>query len=274
MPRLQKYEQQEATLKERNSYSKTDKDATFMRMKDAPLGKSNLKPAYNIQMGTENQFITGYSIHQKPSDTSYLIPHLEKAKKYLPSMPKNIIADSGYGSEENYEYLERQNLLPYVKYNYFHKEKTAKFKEQLFRVENLIYDDKTDTFICPTGKRLKNTRQYTSNSTNNYPVNLSEYVCSNCKGCLFHDQCTRSNNNRKIEVSHRSRELRNKAREYLESEKGLELRSKRGVEVESVFGHIKANRGLRRFHLRGLDKVNIEWGLASIAHNMIKMATR
>lgn len=75
-----------------------------------------------------------------------------------------------------------------------------------------------------------------------------------------------------IKISHRSRELRKKAREYLDSEKGLELRSRRGIEVESVFGHIKANRNLKRFHLRGLDKVNIEWGLASIAHNLLKLA--
>jgi transposase len=272
LPRLQKYEEQEDLLKERNSYSKTDHDATFMRMKDAPLGKTNLKPAYNIQLGTENQFIIGYSVHQKTSDTSFLIPHFEILKKYLPYMPENIVADAGYGSEENYEYLEEQKLLPYVKYNYFQKEKTPKFKEQIFRVENLVYDEKTDEFICPAGKRLKHTRQYTEKTANNYPITIDEYACSYCNKCKLRSKCTKSKGNRKIEVSHRSRALRNKAREYLESEKGLDLRSKRGVEVESVFGHIKANRGLRRFLLRGIDKVNIEWGLACIAHNMIKVA--
>jgi hypothetical protein len=105
-----------------------------------------------------------------------------------------------------------------------------------------------------------------------FPNGDDEYACSYCNKCKLRSKCTKSKGNRKIEVSHRSRALRNKAREYLESEKGLDLRSKRGVEVESVFGHIKANRGLRRFLLRGIDKVNIEWGLACIAHNMIKVA--
>ncbi|WP_407933776.1 hypothetical protein [Draconibacterium orientale] len=78
MPRLQKYEQQLETLGTRNSYSKTDTDATFMRMKEDLMNNGQLKPVYNTQISTENQFITGFSIHHRPGDTATLIPHLNQ----------------------------------------------------------------------------------------------------------------------------------------------------------------------------------------------------
>lgn len=114
LPRLDKYEKYESILGERNSFSKTDKDATFMRMKEDHMKNGQLKAAYNVQIGTENQFILNYSIHQNPADTTTLIPHFEEMKEEMKeeidTKPKNVIADAGYGSEENYEYLKKEGI--------------------------------------------------------------------------------------------------------------------------------------------------------------------
>ena len=122
LPRLQKYEWQQRLLGDRNSFSKTDPDATFMRMKEDHMRNGQLKPGYNVQVGTENQFIVGYSLHQRPTDTRCLIPHLEKVKAFLGELPKTVIADAGYGGEENYACLEQEEREALVKYNTFHKE--------------------------------------------------------------------------------------------------------------------------------------------------------
>lgn len=271
LPRSQKYEEQEVKLKGRNSYSKTDEDATFMRMKEDHMKNGQLKPGYNIQMGTENQFVVGYSVHQRPADTGCMIPHLEHLKGILGRLPKNIITDSGYGSEENYEYIEEQALENYVKYNTFHLEEKRKYKNDAFRAENLSYDE-ADEFICPVGKRLKyqETRKYRTD--NGYLSERRYYECEDCSECPFKERCTKSPGNRKVRVSLRLQKLKEKAAENLRSEKGLYLRSRRGIEVESVFGRIKSNWSFRRFMLRGLEKVKIEWGLLCIAHNLAKLA--
>lgn len=273
LPRLKKYEEQEDILKERNSYSKTDNDATFMRMKEDHMKNGQLKPGYNIQTGTEGQFIVGFSVHQKTTDTSFLIPHLKQLEEQLGRLPENIVADAGYGSEENYAYLETKDLEYYVKYNMFHLEQKEKFKKQIFKVENFPYDEKKDEFSCPNDKKLKykDTTGYTT--ANGYKTERRHYECEDCKGCSLKEKCTKAKGNREIQVSFRLKELKQKAKENLNSEKGVELRKKRCIEVEAVFGHIKSNRGFRRFMLRGIKKVKTEWGLLSIAHNMKKLYT-
>ncbi|MCK4826957.1 IS1182 family transposase [bacterium] len=270
LPRQQKYERQEEILQGRNSYSKTDEDATFMRMKDDHLQNGQLKAGYNIQMGTENQFIVGYSVHQNPGDTGLLIPHLEKVKNQLGSLPENIIADSGYGSEENYEYLENQDVTGYVKYNLFHREQKRSFAQEIFRVENLSYDKTTDTYSCPGGKKLSYRETVNYVTDNGYETSRDRYECEDCTGCELRVQCFKGKNNRVITVSHRLNALRKRARDLLLSSKGKEYRSRRPIEVESVFGQLKHNMQFRRFALRGIEKVNIEYGLLSIAHNLKK----
>ena len=126
LPRKKKYEEALHTFEGRNSYSKTDHDATFMRMKEDAMLNGQLKPGYNVQIGTENRYIVGYTIHPNPTDTKTMIPHLNHLKEKLGTLPENIITDSGYGSEENYEYLEENHLGSYVKYNKFHWEKKKK----------------------------------------------------------------------------------------------------------------------------------------------------
>jgi hypothetical protein len=81
-------------LGERNSFSKTDPDATFLRMKEDHMKNGQLKPGYNVQVGTENQFIVGFSVHQRAGDAGCFIPHLDQLAAYGRPMPKRAIADS------------------------------------------------------------------------------------------------------------------------------------------------------------------------------------
>ena len=279
LPRLEKYEQQAETLAGRSSYSKTDPDASCMRMKeDRGAEKPWPKPAYNVQIGTEGQFITGFSVHNRAGDTPCLVPHLEQVRKNTGGhLPKKIVADAAYGSEENYAYLEQHQAENFLKYNTFyqdthHYRKPEVLRAHQFLAEHFAYDPDTDTFVCPADKRLH--FQYTSRYTsdNGYQSERHTYECFDCAECPLRSQCTKARGNRKIRISFRLLEYRRQARQNLTSEEGQRLRTARSTEVETVFGHVKHNMGLRRFHLRGLEKVKTEWGLVSIAHNLRKLA--
>jgi transposase len=271
LPRMQRYEEQEAKFNGRNSYSKTDEDATFMRMKEDHMKNGQLKPGYNVQIGTENQFIVGFSIHQRPGDTGCLIPHLEHVNHILGRYPQSIVADAGYGSEENYDYLNRKGLGNYVKYAAFDREQSK--RKDPFRVENLTYDSERDEYVCPVGRRLLYRGTRAVRTENGYLTQRRIYQADDCTGCPARDPCTRSQDNRRIQVSEQLNSMKKAAANNLCSEVGLRLRAQRGVEVEPVFGRLKSNWGFRRFRLRGLEKVHTEWGLLSIAHNLAKVAT-
>jgi transposase len=298
LPRQKRYEEQERKLAGRNSYSKTDEGATFMRMKeDRGAEKPLPKPAYNVQTGTEGQFVVGFSLHQRVGDTACLIPHLEGVKANLSAiarrkpavlpqkddqpccLPQNISADAGYGSEENYAYLEDHRLGNYVKYNTFHREQQKHRKPELvrktiFRTENLPYDPAKDEFICPANLRLTYRGTRRERTENDYWIELRHYEATGCNTCPLKPECTRAKGNRHMRVSFRLRRFREQARTNLLSEQGQVLRVQRNVEVETVFGQVKHNLHFRRFSLRGLEKVKTEWGLVCIAHNMRKLAGR
>jgi len=272
LPRQKKYEEQERKLGGRNSYAKTDEDATFMRMKEDHLKNGQLKPAYNVQMGTENQFVVGYSLHQRPGDTGCLIPHLEQVKRQLGRLPTNVIGDAGYGSEANYAYLEEQQVGNYIKYSTFNRERKKGYRPGRFDASQFEYDSERDEFRCPAGRRL--VYRYGEEHTTDYGYRSQRrhYESGSCRGCRWKRTCTQAAGNRMISVSFALQEMRARARDNLESAQGQALRARRSVEVESVFGRLKHNWGFRRFRLAGLEKVKVEWGLLSIAHNLTKMA--
>lgn len=270
LPRLQKYELQQAVCGDRNSFSKTDADATFMRMKEDHMRNGQLKPGYNVQVGTEDQFIVGYSLHQRPTDTRCLIPHLDLLKAKLGRLPKTIIADAGYGGEENYAYLEREKVEPFVKYNSFHKEQSKAWKNDVSKIDNWIYEEAKDVWLCPAGKTLKFHRESKDKTESGYELRQRVYQSTSCEGCLLKAHCTKSSSTRQIRVSLPYFHYKAQAREQLRSKRGHELSVRRMVEVESVFGQIKNNRGFRRFLLRGLPKVSLEIGWLSLAHNLLK----
>jgi len=268
LPRKKKYEKAKRICGKRNSYSKTDPDATFMRMKEDHMRNGQLKPAYNVQIGTENGFVVGYDLFPNPTDTKTLKVHLRRQARRLGTKPKVIITDAGYGSEENYVYLENRRTVAVIKYSTYRKERSQKWKKDIFRTENWEYDKKGKYYVCPNGRKLdfKETKKRATDS--GYPITIQKYECESCKYCRKKKQCTKAKGNRTIERNERWLRLKQKAKRVLEDERYADLRKQRSVEVETVFGQIKGNQGNRRFLLRGTTKASIEWGLLSLGYNL------
>jgi hypothetical protein len=271
--RLEKYKQQEEILGKRNSYSKTDEDATFMRMKEDHMKNGQLKAGYNVQISSNNQYVVNYSIHQKPTDTTTLPAHIESYRDKYDQLPEVVVADAGYGSEENYQYMEDRKIEGYIKYNYFDKDqKKQREDKNPFRVEKLYYNKQRDCYYCPMGQRMSRVGQKKRVTENNYIREITEYKAINCQGCPLRAVCHKGQSERIISVSHTGNYLKQKAREKLESDIGIIYRKKRPVEVEPIFGNIKQNKKFKRFLTRGIEKVKTEFGLIAIAHNLMKFS--
>ena len=274
-PRLEKYNKDlEIIGDKRNSYSKTDHDATFMHMKEDAMRNGQLKPGYNVQVGSCNGFIVNWSIHQNRSDYGTLIPHYERYKRLFGRLPKSTTADSGYGNQENYEFLKDNHIKNYIKYTYFHKEETKKFKENKYHWQNMLYDEINDRFTCPEGKFLKYTKTREDKTETGFIQKTRIYECTDCSKCAKKTECTMAKENRKISFNKKLWQLKHVAKRNLTSEKGKEMRGKRAEYSEGIFGQIKWNMGFKRFTLRGLKNVDIEWGLLCIAMNLKRMNSK
>ena len=269
--KMQEYEEKLDTVGDRGSYSKTDKDATFMRMKEDAMNNGQTKPGYNVQIATENQFITNYDIFWHPADQATLIPFLKSFESRYGKQSSVVCADSGYGSEQNYEYMVGNEIEPFVKYNMFHTEMKRKTKNNPFLVNNMYYSKEDDYYVCPMGQRLEYVGQTTETSDLGYVSTKSVYRAKNCKDCPLRGACYKGKNNRRrIEVNHRNNELRAIARELLTSDEGLRHRSRRPIEPEAVFGQIKYDNRFKRFNYRGLAMVKAEFAVVATAHNIRK----
>jgi transposase len=265
LPRLKKYEQQQEILGERNSFSKTDEDATFLRMKEDHMRNGQLKPGYNVQISTEQQFITNVTLHPDPTDTKTLKAHLDHFRKLYGMDPEVVVADAGYGSAENYRDLEARGATAYVKYNHFDREQKRKCKDSALDLRDFIYDAETDSYLCPTGQALA---PFGVRQSHGQEIRL--YEAEVCAACPLKARCCPKYATRRLHVNAEVDEYRQQARELLNSPPGREYRSRRMIEVESVFGQIKHNGNFRRFLLRGMDKVKTEFHLVALAHNLKK----
>lgn len=184
------------------------------------------------------------------------------------------MADAGYGSEQNYKFMEENDIEAFVKYNYFHKEQKKKFKNNPFHADNLYYNTEKDYFVCPMGQKMNKIGEFVRKSDLGFQSQISVYKAQRCEGCPLRGLCHKAQENRKIEVNHKLRSYKAKARERLLSEEGIKLRGQRSIEPEAVFGQLKSNNNFNRLRLRGLRKVEIDLGLASIGHNLRKMAQK
>lgn len=265
---LERYEEQEKKLGSRNSMSKTDPDATFMRMKEDHMLNGQLKPAYNWQISSQDQFILNYSLHQTSTDYGTLPAHLEQYESLYGVKPSAVVADAGYGSDENYQFLESRDIEAYIKYNTFDKEQKEGVKA--FSNDSLYYNEILDCLYCPMGQRMDRIREKIRKTTSGYAQNIRQYQAKNCHGCPMRGVCHTGKDNRTVEINHSLRNYKKQAKEKLNSLQGIHYRKKRPVDVEPVFAQIKSNHGFRRFMLKGLSKVEIEIGLLSIAHNLRK----
>jgi transposase len=271
LPKLQEYESHLKKMGDRNSYAKTDTAATFMRMKEDHMKNGQLKPAYNLQLSTEENFITNFSIHQRPGDTATFISHLLAFKEKYGRYPQKAIADAGYGSCENYQFLGENQIESYVKYNYFHKEQSKKFKTDITKVENLYYNAEKDYYICPMGQKMLPISTAWKKTELGYQYEVTTYQACNCSSCPLRGACHKQKGNRQIEVNKKLCIYKQTARENLMSELGVKLRGRRCTEVEQTFGQIKWNKKFKRFLLKGVAKVSVEIGLVAIAHNLQKL---
>ena len=274
--KLAEYDRHMRILGKRNSYSKTDPDATFMHMKEDPMGNGQLKPGYNLQIGTENQFMLDFGLHHNPTDTLTLIPFENSFHERYNRFPLEGVADSGYGSEENYRFMDENGIEAYVKYNFFHKEQRAdKYVTNPFKQENLYYNEEKDYYVCPMGQHMERTgvRHYRTES--GYIAESVAYRAARCEGCPLRCMCFSSKSKRRtIEVNHRLKEYKQKARERLTSEKGFKHRGQRCIEPEAVFGQIKYDMGYKRFRHFGKDKVTMDFAFFAIAFNIKKMCAK
>lgn len=264
-----RYNQQEQILAGRNSYSKTDEDATFMKMKEDHMENGQLKAGYNVQISTENQYVLNYTAHPNPTDTLTLPGHVAEFEENLHTLPDSLTADAGYGSEQNYEVLEAREIEAYVKYNYFDKEQQG--SRSSFNADQLHYNEAEDYIVCPMGQHMTSMGTHVQKNRSGYPQTITKYQAANCNGCPLRGMCHKQKGNRIIEVNHRLRRLKAAAAERLRSEEGIRKRKKRCWDVEPVFANWKQNKGFRRFHLRGKEKITIEIGLIALAHNLQKM---
>lgn len=273
--KLNEYDSRLEQMGERNSMSKTDPDATFMRMKEDAMNNGQTKPGYNLQISAENQFITDFALFPNPTDTLTLIPFFNSFLDRYGRLPSVAVADSGYGSEENYRFMDEAGMQAYVKYNRFHLEQRPRYKPNPFHHDNFHYNADEDYYVCPMGQHMTRIGTAHSKTASGYQSESAHYRAQNCKGCPLRCLCYKAKGDRRIiEVNHRLNEYKRKARELLTSEEGTRHRGRRCIEPEAVFGQMKFNMAYRRFRHFGKDKVTMDFAFFAIAFNIKKMCSK
>jgi len=269
--RQEKYDSYNQLFKGRNSYSKTDTDATFMHMKDDHMRNAQLKPAYNVQIGVEGEYVTGVGLFQDRSDTATLIPLLNAMEANLKTSYQNIIADSGYESEENYLYLEEKGQQYYIKPQTYEKWKKRSFKKDISKRENMFYNPEIDEYTCHNKKQLRPIGITHRTSATGYCAEVTIYECENCQDCLYKTKCTKAKGNRRMQVSKKFVEKRQVSYDNITSGKGVLLRVNRSIQVEGAFGVLKNDYNFNRFLTRGKNSVKNEFILLCFGYNVNKL---
>lgn len=275
--RKQNYQRDFEIFGTRNSYSKTDPDATFMRMKDDYMKNGQLKAGYNLQVATEGQYTLAYSLFSNPTDTRTLIPFLDQIEQNYFELPKHIVADAGYGSEQNYDdILSNRKREALITYGMYQKEQKKKYKQNEFNPDNWQYDKENDTYTCPNQQRLVFKNHSVRTDKSGFTREFKLYECENCTGCPFRSSCTKAKEgtNRKLMVNEKWEQQKEYVRAKLSEEKTSSIYRQRKIDVEPVFGFLKANLRFNRFSVRGQKKVENEMGFALMAVNIRKFAVR
>lgn len=272
--RQEKYNEHNKLFNGRNSYSKTDPDATFMHMKDDHMRNSQLKPGYNVQIGVESEYITGIGVFPDRSDTTTLVPFLNNMESNLDATYKNVIADSGYESEENYLYLEGKKQNYYIKPQTYEKWKKRSFKKDISKRENMVYDQAKDQYTCHNGKRLSPAGVINKTSSTGYRSEITIYECEDCCDCKFKSKCTKAQGNRRMQVSKTFVEKRQISYKNVTSDEGILLRMNRSIQVEGAFGVLKNDYQFNRFLTRGKNNVKTEFILLCFGYNINKLHSK
>lgn len=264
IPREEKYETYYQTFNERNSFSKTDTDATFMRMKDDHMRNGQLKAGYNVQIATENQFTLHTQIYPNPTDTRTFIPFLDSLPEEV--QPTDyIIADAGYGSQENLDYMEESEWTGFIKYGMYEKEQKKKYLKSDKNLDNWTYIEEEDRYIHPDGTVYAFGYVSRKKTATDY-VRLSHVYQSLDPNY--------SNGKKTLWINYEYEKHKLKTKEKLSSEEGMTYYAQRKIDVEPAFGQVKANLGFQRFSVRGKSKVENETDLIFMANNLRKYHKR
>lgn len=270
-----KYAEQFAIVGERNSYSKTDNDATFMRMKEDPMKNGQTKPGYNLQVAANNQFALDYTLAPNPTDMRTLIPFLEKMDADVIQGP--IVADAGYGSEPNYEFIEDKfGVFDYlIPYNTMLKEETKRWRSDERKVMNWHYNAEDDYYIDPKNVRFNFKRYAYRHDTYGYKRNFKVYEAEKFDEDRKENPnaLTKKGNVRKIYINPQWEYFKGKVKTNLSNTEKNKIYRRRKYEIEPIFGNLKAYLGFTRFTVRSKKKVNRQMGIALMALNMWKMST-
>ena len=279
LDRLKGYTKKLHICGKRNSYSKTDPDAIFMRMKEDAMGNGQLKPAFNLQHGVDSEYIVWLTIGPQPTDTTTLIPFLKETEEYLTFKYQKIIADAGYESEENYVFLDQNQQLAFIKPSNYEISKKRKYRNDIGRIENVKYDEKSDSYICKNGKQLPFTHLRRSKSKTGYISEKDIYQCKECKDCPYKKECIKGNNcktpieerNKVLSVAKTFLKYREEDLERILSDEGILLRINRSIQSEGSFGELKQDMQFRRYLSRGTANVLAESVLLAMAKNVNKL---
>ena len=277
--RLKGYTQKLHVCGNRNSYSKTDHDATFMRLKEDAMLNGQLKPAYNLQHAVDSEYIVWADISARPTDTLTLKPFLKDMEENLLYKYREVVADAGYESEENYLFIEGNGQLSYIKPADYEISKTRKYRTDIGRHENMAYDADRDVYTCKNGQELHVAGTRSSKSASGYKSTVTIYRCDGCKGCPYKGKCIKGNNcktpmekrNKVLYVSKIKEEKRKEDLERILSERGIQLRMNRSIQVEGSFATVKEDMNFRQYLYRGKTNVLAQSILVAIAHNINKL---
>lgn len=277
--KLKEYNKKLYVCGDRNSYSKTDPDATFMRMKEDAMLNGQLKPAYNLQHGVDSEYITWLDISSRPTDTRTLIPFLKDMELYLPFKYQEIVADAGYESEENYLFLEENGQLAYIKPQNYEISKTRKYRQDIGRMENMNYDEKADCYYCKNGQVLTVQYEKREKTASGYRRTVTVYRSSGCSECPFKTDCIKGNNcktpmedrQKVLYVSKKMKEKRQETIKRITSDYGTQLRMNRSIQAEGSFANIKEDMEFRRYLYRGKANVTAQSILLAIGYNINKL---
>ena len=264
---------------ERNSYSKTDPDATFMRMKEDHMLNGQLKPAYNLQHGVDSEYITWLTINPNPTDTKTLIPFLKDMEQNLGFKYTEIVADAGYESEENYLFIEANGQTAFIKPNNYEISKKRRFKTDIGKMENMDYDKENDFYICKNNRKLTAQYEKKGKTATGYRRTTTVYKCSDCSGCPYKTDCIKGNNcktsmeqrNKTLYVSKTMKQKRAEDLERITSPYGIQLRVNRSIQAEGSFASVKEDMEFRRYMYRGKENVTAQSVILAIAHNINKL---
>lgn len=216
---------------------------------------------------------------QKTNDLHTLKPFLEQIESSYPKAVKNVVADAGYESAENYSYLHEKDYISYIKPSNYEISKKKKTREDISKRENMLYLAEKDVYVCKAGKYLVRAKDHKKTSSSGFEDILRRYVCYECEHCEHTKECIRFSKSlnpkqKSIKFSPLFERYRNQSRDNILTDEGIDHRINRSIQAEGAFAKIKDGLGYTRFRRRGMKKVVSDIVLVSLGLNINKLFSK